>query len=262
MLLHEPLRRGQRIALGIAGVLGCSALWEAAVRSGVLATPGLPVPSRVFAGALALLPEPTFWEAVGFTLVEWLSGLLVATVAGVVTGGLMGAFAPVAVALAAPVEVLRVLPAIAVGPILVLLLGSGMLPLSLTVALACVWPILLNTMYGVRATDPVAVRTARTFGLSELAVLGRITLPSALPFAFTGVRVAASIGLIVAVSAELLIGGGQGIGGFVLVQSANAANLDTVYAATLVAGIIGVAASGGLAAVDRTVFAWKQGLAQ
>jgi NitT/TauT family transport system permease protein len=189
-------------------------------------------------------------------------GLAIATVVGVVLGGLMGAFPVAFTMFELPVEILRPLPSIAIGPILVLLLGSGLLPLALTVALACLWPILFNTMYGVRATDPVAIQTARTLHLSSLAISARIRVPNALPFVFTGVRVAASIGLIVAVSAELLFGSGAGIGGYILVQSTSAANLDLVYAATLVAGILGVLVSGGLALVDRYAFPWKGGLSQ
>ncbi|MEV0104742.1 ABC transporter permease subunit [Nocardia sp. NPDC050799] len=261
-LLSEPLGRKQQVVYGIVGVLGTAALTEVVIRTGVISTPGLPVPSRVLAETGALFGDQIFWQEVGFTLREWMLGLLIATVAGMVLGGLMGAFAKVFLAFELPVEVFRVLPSVALGPVLVLLLGSGMLPLSITVALACMWPILLNTLYGVRATDATAVQTARTFGLSGIAILRRIKIPSALPFAFTGIRIAASIGLIVAVSAELLIGNGQGIGGYILLNSANATNLDTVYAATLVAGVLGLAVSTVFTALDNKVFAWKKGLAQ
>ncbi|EOM74496.1 ABC transporter permease subunit [Rhodococcus rhodnii] len=263
MNLHsEPLPRNKQIAYGVAGVVGTALVAELVLRSGVIDKPGLPIPSRVLGGVGSLAGDGTFWGEVAFTLQEWMLGLAIATVAGVVLGGLMGAFTKVFVAFELPVEVFRVLPSVAIGPILVLLLGAGMLPLSLTVALACVWPILLNTLYGVRGTDATAVQTARTLGLGSLAILTRIKIPSALPFAFTGIRVSASIGLIVAVSAELLIGGGEGIGGYILVNSANATNLDIVYAATIVAGVLGVAVSGVFAVVDNKVFAWKKGLAQ
>ncbi|NLU82218.1 ABC transporter permease subunit [Rhodococcus sp. HNM0569] len=261
-LLAEPLSRGKQVAYGVAGVVGTAMVAELVLRSGVIDKPGLPVPTNVVRGVGSLLGEDSFWQGVSFTLQEWMLGLAFATVAGVVLGGLMGAFSKVFVAFELPVEVFRVLPSVAVGPVLVLLIGAGMLPLSITVALACVWPILLNTMYGVRGTDATAVQTARTLGLSSLGILARIKIPSALPFAFTGIRVSASIGLIVAVSAELLIGNGEGIGGYILVNSANSTNLDVVYAATVVAGVLGVVVSGVFAVVDNKVFAWKKGLAQ
>jgi NitT/TauT family transport system permease protein len=261
-ILHEPLSGRSQAVLGVVGTLGVAGLWEAAIRSRLLDVPGLPVPSGVASGVADLMSDGIFWEQVLFTLGEWMLGLAIATVVGVVIGGLMGAFSSVFLAFEWPVEAFRVLPSVAVGPILVLLVGQGLLPLALTVALSCVWPILLNTMYGVRSTDTTAVMTAKTFGNGDLAVLRKIKIPSALPFAFTGVRIAASIGLLVAVSAELLIGGGRGIGGYILENSANATNLDLVYAATLVAGLLGVLANLGMAKIDEAVFGWKKGLAQ
>ncbi|MGC5164678.1 ABC transporter permease [Rhodococcus sp. 105337] len=261
-LLNEPLDRSKQFTYGVIGTVGLCVLAELVLRSGVTDKAGLPIPSNVLSGVGALFGDTNFWIAVSFTLQEWLLGVVMATVVGVLLGSMMGAFGTVFRAFEFPVEVFRVLPSVAVGPILVLLFGAGMFPLSVTVALACVWPVLLNTLYGVRGADATAVQTARTLGLTQLGILFRIKIPSALPFAFTGIRVAASIGLIVAVSAELLIGNGEGIGGFILVNSANATNLDIVYAATLVAGVLGVLVSGALALVDNRLFAWKKGLAQ
>lgn len=261
-LMREPLSGGKQIVLGVVGTLGSMLVAELVLRSGLIDVPGLPLPSGVLSGVVDLLPDPDFWDQVLFTLGEWMLGLLVAVVAGVLVGGLMGAFRSAFLAFEWPVESFRVLPSVAVGPVLVLVLGAGMLPLALTVALSCVWPILLNTMYGVRSTDTTAVATARSFGSTDLQVLRQVKIPSALPFAFTGVRIAASIGLIVAVSAELVIGSGQGIGGYILANTANATNLDVVYAATLVAGVLGVLVNVALARVDEVLLGWKKGLAQ
>ena len=251
----------QQVLYGIAGVLGTAAVAELLLRT-VVIREGLPVPSKVVGSLGDLFSDPAFWSGVAFTMSERLLGLLIATVFGVLVGAAMGASRAARLIFDLPVEAFRVLPSIALAPILVLLLGGGMLPLSITVALACVWPILLNTMYAVRGADTTAIQTAETFGLHRSEVVRRVVLPAALPFAFTGVRVAASIGLIVAVSAELIVGGGTGIGGYILVNSANATNLDLVYAATLVAGLLGVAVSLVMTAVDAKVFGWKQGLAQ
>ncbi|MBB3036795.1 ABC transporter permease [Hoyosella altamirensis] len=261
-LIREPLSIKQQVAYGVAGTIGISALTEGLLRSPVIDKPGLPIPSAVLSESIALLGNSAFMTEVWFTMRQWALGLLIAAIAGVVLGGLMGAFRKVFIAFELPVEFFRPLPSIAIGPILVLVLGAGMLPLSLTVAIACMWPILLNTMYGVRGTDLVAVQTARTFGESALGVFARIKLPSALPFAFTGMRVAASIGLIVAVSAELLIGSGDGIGGFILLHGSVSTDMDPIYAATLIAGVIGVLVSLLFVVIDSTLFRWKKGLAQ
>lgn len=261
-LLREPLSRNKQIAYGIVGVIGVALVWQLVLVTGIISKPGLPVPTDVVQEAVLLLGNGEFWTQIFYTLAEWLLGLVIAAVVGVILGGLMGAFPKVFIAFDLPVEVFRTLPSIAVGPILILLLGSGILPLALTVGLACVWPILLNTMYGVRSADSVAIQAGRVMGISPVGTFMSIKLPSALPFAFTGIRVAASIGLIVAVSAELLIGSGQGIGGFILLASAGADSLNTVYAATIIAGVLGVVINMVFVLLDNTVFAWKKGLSQ
>ncbi|MGO1166001.1 MAG: ABC transporter permease [Janibacter sp.] len=260
-LIREPLDARRQVVLGAIGVVGVAGLMELLTQT-VLTKDGLPVPSRIVGSLGGLVGDVAFREAVLFTLAEWMLGLAVAAVVGVLVGAAMGVSRAAMITFGLPVEAFRVLPSIALGPILVLLLGNGMLPLALTVSLACVWPILLNTMYGVKGADTTAIQTAESFGLPRREVVRRVILPCALPFAFTGVRIAASIGLIVAVSAELLVGGGVGIGGYVLVNSANATNLDLVYAATLVAGVLGVLVSLVMSAIDAKVFNWKKGLAQ
>ena len=74
----------------------------------------------------------------------------------------------------------------------------------IAVVFAAVWPVLINTIYGVRQVDPVAVATMRSFGFGPLSIAGRVALPSAAPFIATGVRIAASLAFIVAVAVELV----------------------------------------------------------
>jgi len=261
-LIHEPLSRRSEVILGIVGVLGTALVLELCIRTHLISGSGLPLPSAVADQARGLLGDNEFWTQITFTLREWMLGLVIASVLGVVLGGLMGAVPLVFQMFILPVELLRPLPSIAIGPLLVLIIGAGMLPLSLTVAVACTWPILFNSMYAAKAVDPIAIQTARTLHVSRWGILAQIRLPAALPFMFTGIRVSASIGLIVAVSAELLFGNGSGIGGFILLASTSSSNLDAVYAATLIAGVLGVLVSGVFAAIDKLAFGWKAGLAQ
>ncbi|TWP34676.1 ABC transporter permease [Leekyejoonella antrihumi] len=261
-LISEPLSLLKRIVLGVIGTLGIGLILEVLIRTRVISGAGLPLPSAVVRQGYHLLGNTAFLTQVFYTLREWMLGLLIASVVGVILGGLMGAIPTVFTMFSLPVEVLRPLPAIAIGPLLLLLLGTSMLPMSLTVAAACVWPILFNAMYAMRSVDPVAVQTAKTMHVSPLGIMARVRLPASLPFMFTGIRVSASIGLIVAVSVELLLGSGGGIGGYILLASTSASNLDVVYAATAVTGLLGVLVSGLFALADRAAFGWKKGLAQ
>ena len=89
------------------------------------------------------------------------------------------------------------------------------------------------------------------------AVLRRISLPSAAPFVFTGIRVSASIGLIVVVGAELIASADSGIGSYILLVSSNGGQMDSVLAGAAIAGMVGVFINAILATVDRRVFGWR-----
>ena len=111
------------------------------------------------------------------------------------------------------VEVLRPIPAVAIIPLAILVFGLGPPMLRFVIAYAAVWPILINTIYGVRGGDRLHHDVARTSGVTGLGRLVRVTLPGALPSIATGVRVSASIALLVCVTAEFLAAS-DGIGAY------------------------------------------------
>ena len=100
--------------------------------------------------------------------------------------------------------VCRPIPSVALIPLAILLLGRGIDMRVALVAYASAWPILFNTITGVREVDPQARDTARAYGFNAGEVLARVTLPAAAPFIATGVRISAGIALILAVSTELI----------------------------------------------------------
>ena len=125
------------------------------------------------------------------------------------------------------------------------------------VAYATTWPILFNTVYGVHDVDPIAVQTARCFGLKRRAIHWRITFPSAAPLIFTGIRISAAIGLIVVIASELLASADSGIGSYILFVSLHGGHMDSVLAGAAIAGILGVIINSVFGLVDRRVFAWR-----
>ena len=147
------------------------------------------------------------------------------------------------------IEFLRPIPSVALIPLAILIYGRGTEMKVSLVVFACVWPILFNTIYGMHAVDPVAADTARVFGLGRLQTAARVHLRSASPFIFTGIKIAAGIAVILAVSAELLAGGSEGIG-IRMLESASVGDQLTVYAITIVAGLLGLVLVGVLGVVD------------
>jgi NitT/TauT family transport system permease protein len=188
--------------------------------------------------------------------------MALAAIVGTLGGLALGTSRLLERAISIPIEFLRPLPSVAVGPLLLLFVGSGLKANALTVAYAAVWPILFNVLYGVRSVDRTRLDTARILRWSPLATTRRVRLPSTAPFALTGLRVAASIGLIVTISVELLIGAGEGLGGFILRTSAGGGQLQTTYAATFIGGLLGWSVSSLLQWVQTHRYAWATYVAQ
>jgi NitT/TauT family transport system permease protein len=182
--------------------------------------------------------------------------MAVATAVAVPLGLLMGSSRRGYLAAATTIELLRPIPSVALIPLAILMLGRGIDMKVALVAYASTWPILFNTIYGVRAVDPLARETARSLGYSPREVLWGVSLRSASPFIYTGIRVAAAIALIVAVSAELIAGGSRGIGVWMLEMSQTGTPREYVYAATVVAGLLGVALDAVLVRGERRLFFW------
>ena len=217
----------------------------------------LPRASTVIRRMAELLQDPKFLKHALATLHAWAVGLGLAIVISVPIGILIGT-SELAYKMSSPlIEFMRPIPSVALIPLGILLWGQGFSMKIILVAYATTWPILFNTVYGVHDVDPIAVQTARCFGLKQAAILRRINLPSAAPFIFTGIRISASIGLIVVIAAELLASADSGIGSFILFVSSSGGQMDSVLAGAAIAGIIGAMINSALGLIDRRFFAWR-----
>jgi NitT/TauT family transport system permease protein len=247
-------RRLERGLLGAAGIAGFLAVAEAAGRAGLI--PGvLPYMSDVLAAAAELPLEAQFRADVLATLGACLAGLAIAIAVAVPVGLVFGTV-PFMERSARPlVEFLRPIPSVSLIPLAMFLFPVSQDAKIALIVYTCSWPLLINTMYGLSDVDPLAKDTLRSFGFGPLAVALRVSLPSAAPFIATGVRIAIAVTLIVAVSVELLAPGGGGIGAF-LSLSASANRVDRMLAATVWAGLIGLAANVLFTAAERRVFRW------
>jgi NitT/TauT family transport system permease protein len=246
-----------RLWRGALGILGFFAIAEAVTRAQLVDSTYLPPASTILGRVAELLTTGSFLGEVGATLLAWAIGLGLAIAIAVPLGILLGSSGLAYRMSSVVVELMRPIPAVALIPLAILVWGQGLQMKVVLVAYATVWPILYNTIYGVHDVDPVASETARSFGAGRGSILRRVTLPSAAPFVFTGIRVAASIGLIVVVGAELLAGAANGIGTFILIQGSNGNRADLVLAGATVAGILGVLIDLSLRAVERRLFAWR-----
>jgi ABC-type nitrate/sulfonate/bicarbonate transport system permease component len=237
--------------LSIAAALG---FWELISRTGVISEKDLPAMSTTFQELWSLVKTGDFWVAFAQTVRGWALGLGVATALAVPTGILLGSSDFAASAFRVPIEFLRPIPSAALIPLLFLTLGTTLKSEIFLAAFGAFWPLLVQTMYGVRDVDPVAVDTARSFGVGRVARLYRIKLPSAVPYIATGMRISSGVALILAFTAELFMGN-PGLGQ--KVNFAQSFGLENqLYAYALATGFLGVAIHLVSTAAERRALRW------
>jgi len=246
--------RGRPALLGLAGLAAFALVLEVAPRLGVVPAEYAPPTSTIIAALGDQLGRPEFWAALRDTLVTWGIGLLIATAAGIVAGVVIGAIPFLRAATATTIEFLRPIPSVALIPLVIVLYGSTIRSTVVLVVYAAFWQVLVQVLYGVADVDPVARDTARSYGLGRWARVRYLLWPTALPYVVTGVRLAASVALILAVTGELVIGS-PGLGKEIdLAQQGGA--VPAVYALILVTGLLGVLANGGMRLLEHRALAW------
>ncbi|GAA2416194.1 ABC transporter permease [Actinomadura vinacea] len=247
----------RRVGLGAAGVLGAILVVEAVNRLGLLDEDALPAATTVLAEAGRLAVDGDFLVDVGDTVRAWAGGLLLAVAVAVPLGLLLGSVPLLGAASRGLVEMCRPIPSVALIPLVLIMFSSVTQQKMALIFYASLWPILINTLYALRDVDPVAKESLRAFGFGEGAVLWRVSLPSAAPFIATGVRIAASVGLVVVISAELLAGGGEGVGAFLSESQSGGGDTGLMLAGACWAGALGLAANAGLVGLERVAFRWN-----
>ncbi|MDG4797883.1 ABC transporter permease [Micromonospora sp. WMMD1082] len=245
---------GGTALLGVLGFATFVALLEAVPRLGLVSPDYLPTASRVVTALGDLLGESTFWAALGDTIRGWFLGLAIAVVLGVVVGFVIGTVPILREATASTIEFLRPIPSVALIPLAVLVFGTSLRSVLLLVVYAAFWQVLVQVLYGVQDVDPVAQETARTFGLGRLARIRHVTWPTALPYLLTGVRLAAAVALILAITAELVIGA-PGLGNEITAAQSGGA-VARMYALIIVTGLLGVAVNLLARRLERWALAW------
>lgn len=249
-------RRARPLLLGALGLLGLVLLGEVVPRLGIVPRRYMPTSSEIGAALLDELADPGFWTALVDTVQGWALGLAIASVAGVGLGIVIGGSRFLREATASTIEFLRPIPSVALIPLAALLFGTSIESKLLLVVYAAFWQMLVQVLYGVQDVDPVAMDTARTFGLRRWAQIRHVVWPTALPYIMTGLRLAAAVALILAVTAELVIGN-PGIGNRLAVAQSSGAT-DNTYALVVVAGVLGVIVNLGARWVERRSLSWHQ----
>jgi putative hydroxymethylpyrimidine transport system permease protein len=232
--------------------LGGVGLWELIVRLAHVPEYLLPTPSEI---AVDMKTDwPVLEPALLVTLREILVGFVISAAAGVGLAVLLHLF-PVARRAVYPLLIgSQTIPIIVLAPILVILLGYGIMPKLIIVALICFFPIVVNGIDGLQSVDGELITMMRTLDASRWAILRRVEFPAALPSIFSGMRIAATFASIGAVFGEWS-GSNQGLGYVMLAATPNLLTAR-IFAAIVCLTAIALTLFGAVSLLERIFVPW------
>lgn len=249
----------RRLLLPVALLSILIGLWQIAASSGVLASAlnleDFLVPSPAEIASALWENRSLLAENAWVTLQEILLGFLIGLAAGLGFAALLRPFETLRLTFYPLMVASQAIPILVIAPILVVWFGYGIGPKLAVVALICFFPIAVATADGLRSVDPDAVKMMRSLDASRRQLLWRLEAPTAVPFAFSGSRIAITVAPIAAVFGEW-VGADSGLGHLILQDNAQ---LETarVFAAATVLAAIAIGLYGLLALAERRIVTWR-----
>ncbi len=224
-------------------------LWEGTLYLGIFRSVLLSSPSVIISKTLYFLEKGYLQTNIISTLSRFLAGFSIALVFAVPLGIAFGLFKKTYEWLAPFVNFMRMIPAPAILPFAIIVLGIGEGPAVFVIALGSFFPILLNTVQGVREAEKIHVEVIRTMGGNSMDVLRHVIVPSALPTILTGIRIGFGIGWLVLVSAEI-VAADSGLG-FMIEGARSRLDTPTVFVGMTTVCAFGLAMDIFLKKVER-----------
>jgi NitT/TauT family transport system permease protein len=231
------------------------AAWQIAPATGLVDKTFLPPLSTVLNAWWQLAQSGDLWTDIQASMQRSLTGFGIALVFGIPLGLLIGWY-PLAAELLSPVLAIFLnTAAIALLPVFTLILGIGETSKISIIVYASMWPILYNTISGVRNVDPLLIKSARSLGLSHVRMFQKVILPASVPTIFTGVRLAGAASILVLITTEM-VGAKAGLG-YLILNSQYNFQIPQMYAGILTVSVIGVAFNYLLRSLERRFSTWR-----
>lgn len=260
--LRRPRDPGQRdwLARQLLGLLPALLLMlillvtiEGLVRGYAVPLAQIPPPSAV----LSKLWEAraVLWRDTQITLLETLVGFVIGGALGFLTAVATQRFVFLERGLIPYATLFSSIPIVALAPVVIKAMGVDWQSKAVVVGITVFFPILLNTARGLAEVNPLQVDLMRSYAASELRSFLDLRIPNAMPYIFNGLKTSAVLGLIAAIVAEFFGANGAGLG-FRIVVEIGTVSLDTVWAAIIIASLLGIAVYNGLALLERRVSGW------
>jgi ABC-type nitrate/sulfonate/bicarbonate transport system permease component len=238
--------------------VGLVLIWELAAHFHAPLRFYIPPMHQVIVSLVQVIASGEIARHILTTLMRFLTGYLIAAVVAVSLGIMLGYFPFGHSLLETSIEFLRPMPSVAIIPVAILLLGIGDGMIVAVMVYASMWPILINTIDGVKHIDPVLVQTGRIFGLGPWRLLRSVILPAASPYIVTGLRISLAIALILVTTAEM-IAGGKGLGFFILDEERSLRN-SHMYGGITVVSLLGYLLNRLFLLAEARVMRWRKGM--
>ena len=239
------------LAVGIGFVL----MWQWIANERLVSPVFLPGPDRAWAALVKGMTGGDLAMKLFATIERMIYGWLLASVIGVALGAVIGTSRPLRDYLAPMLEFLRPLPASAIIPVAIAILGLSDGMALAVIAFGSLWPVLLATIHGFSAVEPRLYEVGRALGLTRTAVIAKIALPSASPDILAGMRLGLTVALILSVVCEMLAGR-DGLGNWILLASRSFRAAD-LYAGVILLGALGYVSSVLISALERRLLVWR-----
>jgi NitT/TauT family transport system permease protein len=239
----------------LAAIAVLAVIWEVFPRLGLVEPTFLPPLSEVLSAWWQLVLSGELIDHAQASLSRSLAGFGLAIAVSIPLGLLIGWYKPAATLLNPLLEVFRNTAALALLPVFVLILGLGETSKIAIIFYACSWPILLNTVSGVRTVDPLLIKSARSLGLGPLRLFQKVVLPAAVPTIFTGIRLAGAYSILILIAAEM-VGAKAGLGYLINYAQYNFAVPD-MYAGIITISAIGLIVNQLLIIAERHFSTWR-----
>jgi ABC-type nitrate/sulfonate/bicarbonate transport system permease component len=252
-MIKKVFNRGN--AAGIVTVILLLVVWEVVAR--IKQTVYVPPVSTIFLTFIKEWFSPTFGQQAVPSLYRMAVGYFFASLIGIGIGVVIGSFKRIYQLLDPALEFWRAIPATAIIPVGILLIGIGDQMKMVVIAFGAMWPILLNSAQGARLVPTERLDTARIFGLTPVETLLRVILPSAAPMIAAGMRTGLSIAFIMIVVSEM-IGSTDGLGYYIL-QAQRTFAIPEMYGGIGLLAILGYLLNVMFVWVEHKVLAWHYG---
>jgi NitT/TauT family transport system permease protein len=242
--------------LSVLVLLTFATTWEVVSRLGIFHPFFMPPLSLILLKLVEMFIDGEIFPHIVSSLIRIALGFFAALVLAIPIGVILGWSKRIYKIFELTIEILRPVPPISLIAIAMLWLGIGEAPKIFIIGFACFFPILINTIYGVRGVDDHLIKSAKMLGANESQILYKVVIPSALPYIFAGIRVSLAIAFMTLIAAEM-VAANSGLG-FLIIFSEQTFQIKEMYATLITILLLGAISAMILIRIENHYTRWHK----